>query len=327
MKTKYIFLTFLFLVIIYSHNAKTKNFQHLHVETDFDTYYKNPFVPIKFTTSGLHNFFENIYNKNWYAKEFLPDNFTHMIQFLQFGKKTNQGGPFLKSVLKLFGNKLKAASYVNSYALLDLLEVLPDLTRHCFTLPEKNFFEENKKAINNVMYKSFVSNFSLFKLDPKDFLDNLSENILSTLQNQANIVDTHVNLEHFRQSLVRFIELALGKTIWSPQDHENIWSLFRSISKSIEKLSKQKIIEDIDNLDDMLWSLVHRFCDFLDIIGHKLPVEFYQKFKNKLLSSKLFIFQIEEQEKSITTKEAQLMQALFEGEAKARAYQKGIIIG
>jgi len=326
MRIKYI-IFFLFLIITYNHNIQTKKAQFLNIETTFDENYKNPFVPIEFTATGLHNFFENIYNKNWYAKEFLPDNFTHMVQFLQFGKKTNQTGAFFKSVLKLFGNKLKASSYVNCYALVDLLETIPDLSKQYFVFEEKNFFEENRKIINNLMYNNFASNFSLFKLDPKDFLNNLSENILTTIQKQTNIINTHVNLEHLRQSLVRFVELAINKAIWSPQDYKNIWSLFAGLSKSIEELSKQEIIQDIDNVDDMLWSLVHRFCDFLDIVGHELPVEFYPEFKDQLFSSNLFVLQLEEQEKSITTKETKLVQALFEGEARARAYQKGIIVG
>jgi len=141
------------------------------------------------------------------------------------------------------------------------------------------------------------------------------------------MIDTHVNLEHLRQSLIRFIELAVNKVIWNLQDYKNIWSLFAGLSKSIEELSKQEIIQDIDNVDDMLWSLVHRFCDFLEIVGHELPIEFYPEFKDQLFSSKLLILQLEEQEKSITTKQTQLVQALFEGEARARAYQKGIIVG
>jgi len=326
MRKKYIII-FIFLLMSYGHNLKTKKMQYLNTEREFDAHYKNPFIPIEFTASGLHNFFENIYNKNWYAKEFLPDSFAHMIQFLEFGKKTNQAGGFLKSVLKLFGNKLKASSYVNSYALVDLLEAIPSLTKQYFVFPEQNFFEENKKIINDLMYNQFASNFSLFKINPKDFLNDLSKNIVTTLQNKTKIIDTHVNLEHLKQSLVRFVELAIGKTIWSPQDHKNIWSLFTGLSKALEELSKQKIVEDVDNLDDMFWSVVHRFCDFLDIVGHELPVEFYSEFKNQLLSANLFMFQIEEQEKSITTKETQLVQALFEGEARARAYQKGIIVG
>lgn len=326
MKIKYIILSFFVLLITYSHNLKTENYQYLNFENEFQHPYKNPFAPIEFTAEGLNNFFENIYNQYWYGKEFLPSNFTHMIQFLEFGKQTKQQGAFFKSVLKLFGNKLKSSSYVNSYAFIELLNVMPNLTKQYFIIPEANIFEYNKKLINNIMYKSFLSEFSVFKKDPKVFLKNLSENILQTLNKQSHLVETHVNMEHLRQSLVRFLELAIAKLIWSPEDHKNIWDLFYATAKKIEAFANNKIIADLDNLDDIYWSLIYRFCFFLELAAQELPIDFYLDFKNKLAACDLCIFQIEEQEQSIKTKHTQLVQALFEGEAKARAYKSGIIV-
>jgi len=329
MKIKYVFLLLFLLSSIpmyttYSNNLKSKNYQYLDLDNEFNNSYKNPFVPIEFSSTGLNNFFENIYNKHWYGIDFLPNNFSHIIQFLQYGKKTNQTGPYLKSVLKLFGNKLKASSYVNSYALLDLMDELPELTKHYFVIDLGNIFEENKKIINNLMYNNFLKDFSFFKKEPKKFLHNLSKEIVEKLNKESKIVSSHVNLEHIRQSLVRFLEQSFGKLIWSPEDHENIWNLFYRTTKKIAELSS--IVDDMDSLDDLYWSLIHRFCFFLDLTGHELPVEFYKDFRIKLSSAKLPMFQIEEQEHSITSKENQLVQALFEGEAKAMAYKEGLIV-
>lgn len=322
MKIKCIIFSFLCLLISYSHNLKTKNLQYINIEHDHSHISKNPFVPIKFTPEGLNNFFENIYNKNWYAKEFLPKNFLHMTQFLQYGKNTKQSGAFLKSVLMLFSNKLKASTCINSYAFLELLEIMPELIEHHFKAPEINIFDQNKNLISSLMYTNFSNNFNNFTKDPKIFLDSMAENILASMQIKANIaetVETHVNLEHLRQTVCKFLELSISKIVWSPQDHKNIWNLFYRLSKSIEDFSNKKIIDDIDSLNCIYWSLIYRFCDFLDLTGNELPIEFYADFNNKILSSQLSMFQIDEQEVAITSKETHIIQALITGQAKAQA--------
>jgi len=326
MKIKNKLITFLLLFLIFSNTVKTKNYQQVSLENELKGFSTNPFIPLEFSPEGINNFFDNIYNQNWYAQEFLPNNFSHMIQFLRYGKESGQTGSFLKSVIKLFSNKLKATSYVNCYAFIELLDELPDLISHYFVIPEIDIFETNKKVINNILYEGFLSQFASFKQNPKQFLHDVSGKIAQTLHKKSNIIDVHVNMEHLRQSLVRFLEIASGKLIWNPKDHENIWHLFHSTSKNIEKLAEHTIIADLDNVDDLSWSLIHRFCFFLDIAGQSMPIDFYAKFKEKLFSANLFMFEIEEQEESIKTKELHLVHALFEGEAKARAYQSGMVL-
>ena len=181
------------------------------------------------------------------------------------------------------------------------------------------------------MYNNFLYNFGDFRKDPKIFLDIMSENILKMLSNQTNnkqqteIIEAHVNLEHLRQSVSTFLELSLSKIVWSPKDHKNIWNLFSKIEKALEEFYNKKIIDDIDKMDDIYWSLINRFCDLLDITGNELPIEFYANFNNKVLSSQLAMFQIDEQEIAITSKEAHLVNAIISGQAKAEALKKGII--
>ncbi|KKP28587.1 MAG: hypothetical protein UR12_C0017G0015 [candidate division TM6 bacterium GW2011_GWF2_30_66] len=328
MKIKYIIFPFLCLLINYSHNLKTKDLQYINIENDFNRISKNPFVPIEFTPKGLNSFFENIYNKDWYADEFLPKNFLHMTQFLQYGKNSQQSGAFLKSVLMLFSNKLKAATCINSYAFLELLEIMPELIDQYFKAPEINIFEQNKSLISDLMYNNFLNNFNNFTKDPKFFLDNMSDNILASLKTNSYItetIDTHVDIEHLRQTICKFLELSIGKLVWAPQDHKNIWNLFYKTSKSIENFSNKKIIDDLDNLNCIYWSLIHRFCDFLKLTGNELPIEFYVNFNNKILSSQLSMFQIDEQEIAITSKETHIIQSLLTAQAKAQAYKKSIL--
>ena len=174
------------------------------------------------------------------------------------------------------------------------------------------------------MYNNFLQNFDSFKQSPKTFLFDLSHNIVQELNKQSNTTTIQVNLEHLRQSLIRFLEQAIGKLIWSPQDHENIWPLFYRTTKKIDALSN--IADDMDNIDDLYWSLIHRFCFFLDVTGHEIPTEFYKDFKIKLSAASLPMFQLHEQEKTITNKEDTLIQKLMESQAKSMAYKQGLIV-
>jgi len=303
-------------------NSKEINF----LKNEFKQSYEDPFIPIEFTSKGLHNFFENVYNQFWYGQDFLPNNFTHMIQFLKYGKKSKQDGAFLKSVLKLFGNKIKSSTYVNSYALIELLKIMPKLTKHYFQIPKADILQNNKKIISDLMYSSFVSHFGIFKQNPKDFLNDISENILTTLNQNSGMIEKHVDIENLRQFLVRFLEVSIGKLIWNPKEYKRIWKLFYVAAKNLEKLAENNIISDLDSLDDIFWSLIHRFCFFIELAAQDLPIEFYTRFRNKLTSSDLFMFQIAEQEQAIKSKQQYLVHALFEGEAKARAYKNGIVL-
>jgi len=322
-KIKLITIIPILFFITYFTNLKSENYL---LKNEFKTISGNPFIPIDFSADGLNDFFENTYNKHWYGTEFLPNNFTHMIQFLKYGKKTKQNWSYLKSVIKVFGNKLKSTTYVNSYAFLRLLKVLPNLTKQYFIVPEINIFEGNQKVINDVLYSNFMSNFSFFKQDPQTFLQDLSKNIVKNLQQKAGVLEQHVSIENLRQSVVRFLESGLGKLVWDPKDHKKIWKLFYATAKKIERLAENNIFTDLDSLDDLFWSLIHRFCFFLELTAQELPVNFYKKFRMKLSSSDLFMFEIAEQESAMTTKEIHLVHALFENEAKARAYQSGMLL-
>lgn len=312
-----------------SKNTSTHNYAN--IKGDLKNISRNPFVPIVFTPDGLNRFFENIYNKEWYATEFLPRNFMHMTQFLQYGKNTKQNGAFLKSVLKLFSNKIKGSTCISSYAFLDLIEIMPEFLTNYFKAPEINLFNFNKSSINNLIYNDFLINFNDFKNNPKIFIDGISKNIVNYLNNEAEknkkaeIIDTYVNLEHLRKSVKNFLELSLSKIAWSPEDHKNIWDLFFRTTKALEEFHVKKIIDDVDDMDDIYWSLVHRFCDLLKLTATDLPIEFYVHFNSKILSSQLSMFQIEEQEKAITSKETRLVQSLLSAQAKARSYQQSVI--
>src|SRR5476651_794606 len=58
------------------------------------------FSPVDASPEGIKNFLQHVYNRNEYL-EILPTNLSHIVQFLQHGKKNNQSRAYVKSVIKL----------------------------------------------------------------------------------------------------------------------------------------------------------------------------------------------------------------------------------
>lgn len=276
------------------------------------------FMPVRFTSSGIHSFIKHTYNRSDYGQEFLPNSFSHLIQFLEHGNNTNQSKSFVKSVFRLFNQKLKNASYVNAYACADLLKQLPDLLLPTFAPKRspRNF----KETINELLYSTFISRFKIFKKQPDIVLDELTEEIINVAGNEFEI-EEHVTVAQLRQVIMRFLEGTLNKLIWSPEDHQEIWKSILTISHQLHKLGEYNILDDTDDLDDLTWSLVYRFGFFLELTGQDLPVEFYTRVKQDIIDQPFLLLELEEQEKFITPKAEYLMRSLLEQEAKVRGTQ------
>src|SRR5207245_1507919 len=100
------------LVSLFSLTLKSTDFQHRHFGRQNDTYYRFC-APIQFTRQGMHYFLQTIFNDPQYVHDFLPYSMTHLIQFLEHGKATEQNSVYMEQALRLFGNKLKSTSYIS----------------------------------------------------------------------------------------------------------------------------------------------------------------------------------------------------------------------
>lgn len=323
---RHIILSLAILTLI-SHSAKTQDNQYIHTTTnEFDRKNIDPFLPINFNTEGIEYFFKNVFNDSKYGTEFLPNDFSHILQFLQHGVDTQQGPAFAQSVFRLFTNKLKSASYVNAYAFLDLLIPLTNILQNYFVDYKPKSIDSLKTTVNDVLYSSFLSQFDFFKRDPKTFFGNLSNEILNSLNRELTISEKEIRREQLRQAIVKFLEICSNKLIWSPEDSSNIWNSIKSISRRVTMMLKKNILKDIDQLDDLVWSLTHRLCFFIDLVGSDLPVSFYQNIRQDLIRKNTIISRLEEQEPLISSKSDHLIQSITTGEAKSRAQQIGIVV-
>jgi len=314
------------LLIFLSHNAKTEDNQFSHtLSEEFNRKTIDPFLPVRFTGTGIQKFFCQVYNNPSYGTEFLPNDFSHLLQFLQHGVDTKQDETYAQSVFKLFNNKLKSASYVNAYVFSDLIAPLENLLKEYFVETKPKTTMELKVAVNDVLYSSFLSQFDFFKRNPKSFFDGLSNEILLSLNHELDGAKREFQKEQLRQTVIRFFEHCVSKLVWSPEEPNDIWKIIKTVSTSLAHLMEDGIIENVDHLDDLLWSLTHRLCFFIDLLGADLPVAFYQNIKQDLIRKTPILCKLKEQEQLMKSKTDHIMQAVVAGEARARAREIGIL--
>jgi hypothetical protein len=284
------------------------------------------YAPVSFTSEGVNGFLKGVYNHGDYSKDVLPNSFSHFLQFLEYGKKTKQKDHFIKSVVRLFNKKLKATTYVNAYAYSRMLEQLP-LYVHQYVAPQElRNLKPLKDQVGDLIYGAFVSRFSMCKQNPDMFLSGLSSEILDVINKEGSLLQDAVAKEQVRQQIIRFLEVGLSKLVWSPQEPEQVWESVKHIASQLASLPEHHVITDSDDLDDLNWSLVTRFCFFLDIAGDELPATFYTKVKEEVAKHDIPFLETAEQEVNMEKKSDYLMHALLKSEATALAKEKGIVV-
>lgn len=269
-------------------------------------------------------------SKPEYARDILPNDFSHLTTLLDHCKKANKSRAYVERIFRVFGRLLKGAHYVNAYAFSDMLEQLPNLLEHYFTVYTSRAYagdskllnlepiDRFKEVVNRTLYSRFLNEYDLFKKNSDSFFDMISSDIFEIVAEEATI-------DQLRQTIIRFLEVGFSKLVWSPEDHDQIWQSVKSMSQKITSLMEHYVVEDDDDVNDLFWTLTHRFCFFLDITGSTLPAEFYENIKQDIAAQQLELLELEEQEHWLETKSNCLKRTLLTAEARSRAYQHGII--
>lgn len=290
--------------------------------------FKNSVRP---THSSIKNFLTDTFNNTYYS-EFLALDFSHVLNFLSFARQTQEPNRYIRSILRLFSQKIKGTSYINAHAFLNFLDRLSVFLN---TLPttsnQNNIYPKQKNIkpqIKNYLYNYFLSNFDKFKQNPEQELEKISAD-LSDVANQSLLNNSSANLsnnmssdistENLQSHIIRFLELSLNKLIWSPQDQELSWNNLKTISSRLEKLMLNNIIPDMETLNELYWSLIQRYCYFLELAGSELKRESIEKIFNDLQDKQLPLWSLEEQETYTTNKKTYLKNALFTAKASSNA--------
>ena len=264
-----------------------------------------------------------------YSKEILPNDFSHLSYLISFGAQNNQDPLYLRSVIKLFSNLLKRSQYVNASAFSELLEGLAQLLSPYFAMPvsriyisnpalyDASFIDRFNATINNLLFSKFSAEFDSFRKDPNLFLADISAQIVTVAQEE-------LAQEQLRQSIIRFCDIALSKLIWDPTAHEKTWNITKKIGEQLAGLLEYNVLDDSNDLDDLYWTLLNRYCYFVELVATDMPEAFYAHLREDLRSHKNVLFALKEQDFIIESKLACMQRTIIESETAAYRYKVGL---
>jgi len=277
-----------------------------------------------------------VYNKRGYAHMLSQDG-THIVDFLDLSNELSLDTTTVYVCFRLFHNKIKACELIDDTVILQILKPLPSLVERIFDNGEEEQQRADlsfvRKYTEDLMLSKFTDNLPEFQREPDVFLSNLSDEIALSVKKEFDRLEKSVKKnsekqeirERLRQTIIRFFETIISRAVWNTQTHEGIWDSFISIANNLQLLGAHLIIDHMDDLDDLLWSLIHRFCFFLDLTGSSLPVEFYEEIEADLEHKVVYFLEAQEQDEGIKGKKETLMEGLVQGKTKAIAFQRGII--
>ncbi len=280
--------------------------------------YDSLFQPVEMTREGINRFFTTIYNSPRYTAEILPESLANLSEFLTHGKQMEFGREYARATLSLFSQKVKGCEYMSAYEFSTFLGSLRHLVDHYFA--ESTTRAQRKQDMKKVLYQEFLNNFDSFKADPSGFFDTLAEQLLDAVAPE----ESAVSADALRGTIIRFLETSLSKIYWDPNDPQ-LWANVRDISNALSDLQESQIIIDHDDLNDLYWSLAHRLCYFVNLVGTQLPHEFFEDVYMELRKPTCCLLLHEEQVSLIESKRIMIERVVTEQFAKKQAVNYGII--
>jgi hypothetical protein len=278
-------------------------------------------------------YIKEVYNHRSYALR-LSQDASHIVQFFEVCNEMNLAADLAYVGIRLFYNKIKACELIDDTVILHVLDKMPTLLDRYFkpsgdASPAKDLAFIQKQTENIILAK-FTEHLPEFKEQPDTFITQLSKELATYFQNeyrsQAAQQQENVSKERLRQLIIRFYDTAISKSIWNIKAPEGIWRSFTGIAYGLQLLGNHNIINHMDDLDDLLWTLTHRFCFFLDLTGASLPTTFYEEMEHDLQNKAVYFLEFKEQDAGITSKKEFLIDALIQAKTRAIAFErKGII--
>ena len=267
---------------------------------------------------------------NTYIKNILPYDMQYITTLLEHGNRTHQSRPYYQSVFRLFTNLFKRTPCLNATSFEQCVAQVPRLIKKQFEatvahtilnqiqVKDLELVHRFQAMVNGMLFQSLSTQYDCFKKDPELFLNNLSQTITSIAQEE-------IEIEQLRVAIVRFLELGLGKVAWSSETIEESWVSVKQLSRSIMQLFEEKIIDDSCLIDDLLWSLLTRYCYFLEIYATEIPLEFYLMLEKELDNQLPAFLTLDEQESFIETKKSYFVRTVMQCKAQNSNFQRGII--
>lgn len=286
----------------FSLNLESEEFVLSSQEADLINFFLRP---VAFTPEGLSSYFQNVYNHPSYA-EHLPYNFSHMIQFLEYGEQNNQDASFALSVIKLFTQKVKACPFIDATSFVVSIPHLTKMLTPYVQKKDASFLGEMQTKLKTHMTNIFSKYFSFFQSNPDSFMDALAKQIAQ----QTNHLHTqqHVDVAYLKKDFLRFFELCINKLILPADDMLESWNKINEIADAFHESMKTESFTGVTAYDDLCWSLIHRFCYILKLSHKTVPKDLYNKIMQEIRNKSFNLLKTEEQEKFIQTKKAFLLE-------------------
>ena len=253
---------------------------------------------------------------------------SYITSFFCIANELNLNKESLLIGTRLLNNALKQCEIIDDSVINQILTPLP-------LFLEKHFDEETKKDadrrqlerdIERAMTINITDNLEQFTATPQRIISTLATEIatlsFAKATEQQKILDEQETRERLRQTTLKLVETILSKQIWNRHTYESIWPSVMTTAHSIYQLANHKVINHMDDLDDLYWSLTHRFCFYLDLVGSSLPVSLYNNIEEELKQGTVFFVEMGEQDEGIKTKKEFLMDALMSAKTKALAFAK-----
>lgn len=263
--------------------------------------------PIDFSANGIEHYFKYVYNHPEYA-HYVPYNLSHMIQFLDHGSKNGQSEAFAVSVIKLFMQKIKASPYVDAESFVQFLPKFAQAMQPYLQKKEATFLQDVQDVLKDRLTNIFTKYFSYFQKNPDGFMTSLSEQLAK--QTNQLCTQQHIEVEQLKKDILRFIEICANKLVWSSKDDMQVWYVCNKFAYETQQCLDKKLLTDQNAFDDVCWSLVHRFCYFLELSAPSLSLYFYEQVINDLKTKPLILTLAEEQEDLMTSKRSHLLSRL-----------------
>jgi hypothetical protein len=280
---------------------------------------------------SLTCFTKEVYNNRDFPKLISQDG-TPFVDFIELCSELNLDLTSLYTCIRLFYNKTKECIFIDDTVIIQILKPLACMLEKYFEieepqLPTQNFFS---KKFEKVLIAKFTDHLPEFQTNQNLFLEQLSQDLSSVVKKELDFYENrkrkNISVERFRQIILNFLELSLSKCVWEITAYEGIWNSVISIANNLQLLADHGIIDHEDDLDNLLWSLIHSFCSFLDLEGSSLPLVFYEHIESDLNNKVVAFLEAEEQDDEIKTKKTFVTEALIKAKAKAFAFEKKGII-
>ncbi len=276
--------------------------------------------PLEFSRKSIISFLKDTFNHSNYPQHWMAVKFDHISQGLAIASQHTHPRRFAKKVLNLFFLKMHNI-YVNPYAWHAFTEdLIAFCGSHTAIEAERRTFIQSCK---NILATYLVNDFDRFQIRTDQVLEDFAADLHDYI---ASADDRDISIREFQHCVHYFLTKGLSLLIWNPDEQEDAWHIMLALASTLEECASRNLI-DTDMLDDLNWTLLHKFSSFLEIAATELAPSFFDAARTSLQTENRALFDADEREVYITTKGDYLANILIKAETISRLHATGHYTG